>query len=34
VLINHQFHFEELIGNTITNRLPGCITTPVMIFPC
>jgi hypothetical protein len=34
VLINHQFHFEELIGSNITSRLPGCITTPVMIFPC
>ena len=33
VLINHQFHFEELMGRYITNQLPGYITVPVLVFP-
>jgi len=33
VLINHQFHFEELMGRCITSQLPGYITVPVLVFP-
>jgi len=32
-LINHRFHFEEIIGNYITERLPSAITIPLLIFP-
>jgi nucleotide-binding universal stress UspA family protein len=34
VLVNRQFHFEELIGSYITATLPDHITIPLLIFPC
>ncbi|WP_394772588.1 hypothetical protein [Mucilaginibacter sp.] len=33
VLVNHHFHFEEIVGRYITNTLPGHITVPLLIFP-
>jgi len=33
VLINHQFHFEQIVGRYITGRLPVYITVPLLIFP-
>jgi hypothetical protein len=33
VLLNHRFHFEEIIGKYIANILPAYITVPVLIFP-
>jgi nucleotide-binding universal stress UspA family protein len=33
VLVNHRFHFEEIFGPYITNRLPEHINIPLLIFP-
>ena len=33
VMVNHQFHFEEIIGTYITYKLPSNITVPVLVFP-
>jgi hypothetical protein len=33
VLVNHRFHFEEIIGPYITNKLPLNITVPILVFP-
>lgn len=33
VLVNHRYHFEELIGRRIGATLPADITIPVLIFP-
>jgi hypothetical protein len=33
VVVNHRFHFEEIIGTYITENLPSNITVPVLIFP-
>lgn len=33
VLVNHRFHFEEIIGRYITASLPSLITVPLLIFP-
>ncbi len=33
VLVNHRYHFEELIGRHIGDVLPADITIPVLIFP-
>jgi hypothetical protein len=33
VLVNHRYHFEELIGRRIGEALPADITIPVLIFP-
>ena len=33
VLINHQFHFEQIVGRHITGRLPAFISIPLLIFP-
>jgi hypothetical protein len=33
VLVNHQFHFEELMGRYLNETLPGYITVPVLVFP-
>jgi hypothetical protein len=33
VMVNHRFHFEEILGTYITHTLPAHITTPVLIFP-
>lgn len=32
-LINHRFHFEEIMGRHIGEVLPPAITIPVIIFP-
>ncbi len=34
VVINHRFHFEEIMGRYITDILPEHITIPLMVFPC
>jgi len=33
VLVNHRYHFEEIIGRYIADALPPEITVPVLIFP-
>jgi hypothetical protein len=33
VMVNHRFHFEEIVGRYITDTLPVNITVPVLIFP-
>ena len=33
VLVNHRYHFEEIIGRYINDALPPEITVPVLIFP-
>ena len=33
VLINHMFHFEELIGSSIEPSLPDHIKIPLLVFP-
>ena len=32
-VVNHRFHFEEIMGMYITNELPLYITVPLLIFP-
>jgi hypothetical protein len=34
VLINHHYHFEEIVGRYITAALPQNITIPLLIYPC
>lgn len=33
VLINHRFHFKEIIGERLGHSLPSAITIPVLLFP-
>lgn len=33
VLVNRQFHFEEIMGCDITNTLPDYLQVPVLVFP-
>jgi hypothetical protein len=33
VMVNHRFHFEEIIGRYITDTLPQLITVPLLVFP-
>lgn len=33
VLINHRYHFEEIIGRYITDTLPHNVTVPLLIYP-
>lgn len=33
VVVNHRFHFEEIVGRYITDILPEHITVPLMVFP-
>ena len=33
VLVNHRFHFEEIVGRYITDKLPLHVTIPLLIFP-
>jgi hypothetical protein len=33
VVVNHRFHFEEIMGRYITDILPEHITIPLMVFP-
>ncbi|MEO6633037.1 MAG: hypothetical protein ABIN13_14985 [Mucilaginibacter sp.] len=32
-VVNHRFHFEEIVGGYITDILPEHITVPLMVFP-
>ena len=32
-MVNHRFHFEEIVGRYITDTLPLHITVPLLIFP-
>ena len=33
VLVNHRYHFEEIVGRYITDTMPLNINTPVLVFP-
>lgn len=33
VLVNHRYHFEELIGRRLGDTLPPELTVPLLIFP-
>lgn len=33
VLINHRYHFEEMLGRYITDTMPSNITVPLLIYP-
>lgn len=33
VVVNHRYHFEEIIGRYITDAMPQNLTVPVMVFP-
>jgi len=33
VLVNHRFHFEQIIGDYVGHSLPAHIAVPLMIFP-
>jgi nucleotide-binding universal stress UspA family protein len=33
VLENHRFHFEEILGMSIPDRLPSHLVLPILIFP-
>jgi len=32
-IVNHRFHFEEILGRYITDELPAYLTIPLFIFP-
>jgi hypothetical protein len=33
VLVNHRYHFAEIIGTDIKDKLPANLTVPVLVFP-
>jgi hypothetical protein len=33
VLLNHKFHFEEIVGQYLTDILPTQIVIPLLVFP-
>lgn len=33
VMVNHRYHFEEILGRYIKDSLPVNITVPIMVFP-
>jgi hypothetical protein len=33
VLVNHHFHFEEIMGRYASHIMPRHITTPLLVFP-
>lgn len=33
VIVNHRFHFEEILGRYITESLPGHVSAPLLVFP-
>ena len=33
VLVNHRYHFAEIIGTDIKDKLPVNLTVPVLVFP-
>jgi len=34
VLVNHQYHLQQIVGRYVTPTLPENITVPLLIFPC
>lgn len=34
VLVNHHFHFEEIMGRYISHVMPEHVTIPLLVFPC
>lgn len=34
VLLNHHFHFEEIIGRYISHIMPEHVSIPLLVFPC
>lgn len=34
VLVNHHFHFEEIMGRYISHIMPKHVTIPLLVFPC
>ncbi|HEY4327579.1 MAG TPA: hypothetical protein VGN20_26575 [Mucilaginibacter sp.] len=32
-VVNHRFHFEEIVGRYITDIVPEHVTVPLMVFP-
>ena len=33
VLVNHRFHFKEIVGERLTDQLPERINKPLLLFP-
>ena len=33
VLVNHKFHFEEIVGHKFCGRLPEYLHVPLLVFP-
>lgn len=33
VLVNHKFHFEEIVGRKLSGRLPDYLQIPLLVFP-
>jgi hypothetical protein len=33
ILVNHQYHFREILGRYIADSLPGKLNVPLFIFP-
>jgi nucleotide-binding universal stress UspA family protein len=33
VLVNHKFHFEEIVGRKLSGRLPDYLHIPLLVFP-
>lgn len=33
VLVNHKFHFEEIVGHKFSGRLPEYLHVPLLVFP-
>lgn len=33
VLVNHKFHFEEIVGRKLSGRLPEYLHIPLLVFP-
>jgi len=33
VLVNHKFHFEEIVGHKLSGRLPDYLHIPLLVFP-
>ena len=33
ILVNHKFHFEEIVGRKLSGRLPEYLHIPLLVFP-
>ena len=33
ILVNHRFHFKQVLGDYLTSKLPAYVTVPLLIFP-